>query len=121
MAWQFNQHEPVFLQISNRLRAEILCGKYPPDTQIPSVRQLASEAAVNPNTMQRALSQLEEEGILHSHGTLGRFVTSDVEVLERAREEMRRKTVRMWLEEAKSLNIPTEKIIQYIKEEERKI
>ena len=121
MAWYFNQHEPVFLQIANRLRADILCGKYEPDAQIPSVRQLASEAAVNPNTMQRALSQLEEERILHSHGTLGRFVTSDTEILDRARDEMRRRTVRAWLEEAKYLNIPTEKIIQYIKEEEGKV
>ena len=55
MAWQFNSQEAVFIQIANRLRGDILKGIYPPDSQIPSVRHLATDAAVNPNTMQKAL------------------------------------------------------------------
>ena len=81
MSWQFNRTEAVFLQIEKRLKREILVGKYPPDSQFPSVRQLAAEAAVNPNTMQKALSLLEDEGLLYSKGTLGRFVTNDEETL----------------------------------------
>ena len=117
MAWQFTPHQPVFFQIANRLRGEILGGKYPPEAQIPSVRQLAFEAAVNPNTMQKALSQLEEEGLLCSHGTVGRFVTTDVEVLAVAREKMCREAVREWMLEAKTLGIGKEELIQYIMEE----
>ena len=61
--WKFNSREAVFVQIASRLRGEILRGKYQPDQQIPPVRQLAFEAAVNPNTMQKALTVLEEEGL----------------------------------------------------------
>ena len=65
MPWQFNQTEAVFLQIANRLKREILSGKYAPDEQLPSVRQLAAEAAVNPNTVQKSLTFLEEQGLLN--------------------------------------------------------
>lgn len=120
MAWQLNGSEAVFIQIANRLRYEILSGKYPPDGQIPAVRQLAFEAAVNPNTMQKALTVLEEEGILHSRGTIGRFVTSDSAVLEAAAESVRRRAVRSWLSEASLLGITAEELIKYIKEEGEK-
>ena len=117
MAWQFNQHEPVFLQIANRLRGDILKGEYSFDEQFPSVRQLASVASVNPNTMQKALAHLEEEGILYSKGTVGRFVTSDSEVLGVANEKMRRELVRRIVLEARGAGIDADELINYIKEE----
>lgn len=117
MAWQFNSREAVFLQIAARLRGEILCGKYPPDSQIPPVRQLALEAAVNPNTVQKALAHLEEEGLLHARGTVGRFVTSDPAVLDAARAKMRRDAVRSWLAEAAALGMTRAELIHYIEEE----
>ena len=120
MAWQFNNHDAVFIQIANRLRSEIVCGKYPQGSQIPSVRQLAFEAAVNPNTMQKALACLEQDGLLHTHGTAGRFVTSDTAVFAAVREKLLRDTVRRWLEQAESLNISTDELINYIKEEAKK-
>ena len=116
MAWQFNQHEPVFLQIAARLRGDIIRGEYSPDEQFPSVRQLASAASVNPNTMQKALSYLEEEGILYTKGTAGRFVTSDGEVLRSAGEKMRRDLVKRIVSEAKGAGIGTDELINYIKE-----
>ena len=118
MPWQFNQTEAVFLQIANRLKREILSGKYAPDEQLPSVRQLAAEAAVNPNTVQKSLTFLEEQGLLYTKGTIGRFVTPDLEVIERAREHLRRETVRSWLSQLHELNISTEELIQYIREED---
>ena len=118
MAWQFNHKTPVFSQIADRLMLEILNGTYSPGEQIPTVRQLAFEAAVNPNTVQRALAHLEETGLLYSKGTVGRFVTEELDVLERARARMLRETVRRWLEEASTLGLTAEELIQYIKEEE---
>ncbi len=118
MAWQFNQREPVFIQIADRMRSEILFGKYKCEEQIPSVRQLAFEASVNPNTMQKALATLEEEGLLQTHGTVGRFVTSDAEVLKAASDSVRRKSVRNWLIEAHSLGFTQEELIHYIKKED---
>ena len=121
MPWQLNSREAVYLQIANRLRERILAGEYPPDSQIPSVRQLATEAAVNPNTMQKALLYLEEEGILAAQGTLGRFVTSDIEILEKAKTALKEQAMRDWLAQAKSLGITKEELIAFItKEAERK-
>ena len=117
MAWQFNQHEPVFLQIANRLRGDILCGKYSPDEQFPSVRQLAAEASVNPNTMQKALAYLEDEGILYSKGTVGRFVTVDDEILFSSKEKMRRDLVKKMLCEARAIGMNPEELLKYLKEE----
>ena len=118
MAWQFNGNQAVFVQISDRLRKDIISGKYPPNSQIPSVRQLAFEAAVNPNTMQKALSVLEEEGLLCTHGTVGRFVTSDSDVLENTCDVIRRKKIKELLEEARELGISSDELIEYIKKEE---
>ena len=117
MPWKFNSYEAVFIQIASRLRGEILRGKYLPDQQIPPVRQLAFEAAVNPNTMQKALTLLEDEGLLYSRGTVGRFVTTDTEVLERCREAVRREAVRHWMEEARELGITKEELMNYIEQE----
>ena len=118
--WQFNGRVPVFVQIANRLRADILSGKFTGDTQIPSVRQIASEASVNPNTVQRALTVLEGEGLLHSKGTVGRFVTSDASVLASARDKMKRETVKAILSDAEMLGISAKELIDYIKEESLK-
>lgn len=114
MAWKFNSTEAVFVQIARRLRCDIVCGKYNPDEQIPSVRQLAYDASVNPNTMQKALSLLESEGLLHSKATIGRFITSDTEVLEKARIRMRHDVVKNWLEEARALGITPVELIDCI-------
>ena len=102
MAWQFRGHSPVYRQIVRHIRADILNGRYQPDEQIPPVRQLAMEASVNPNTMQRALSALEDEGLLVSRGTVGRFVTSDEAALERARRTARQDALEKLAEEAQA-------------------
>lgn len=120
MPWQFNNTEAVFLQIADRLRHDIINGIYQPNQQFPPVRQLAAIAAVNPNTMQKALACLEQDGLLHTHGTAGRFVTSDTAVFAAVREKLLRDTVRRWLEQAESLNISTDELINYIKEEAKK-
>lgn len=120
MAWQFNSREAVFIQIANKLRCKIVGGEYPPGEQIPSVRQLAFEAAVNPNTMQKALTVLEEEGLLIARGTVGRFVTSDEAVLSAAGNKMRRETVKGWIAEARMIGLSAEEMIEYIKEESAK-
>ena len=118
LSWQFNRTEAVFLQIEKRLKREILVGKYPPDSQFPSVRQLAAEVAVNPNTMQKALLLLENEGLLYSKGTLGRFVTSDAQTLRNAKDEMQKEVVTTLLAQARELGISGKELIEYIEMEE---
>ena len=120
MAWNFNGTETVSLQIARILRDDILSGKYQPGVQVPPVRQIAQDAAVNPNTVQKALTMLENEGLLCSNGTIGRFVTSDIGVIESAKEKIRREYILKWLSEAKSLGISTAEMIEYIKKEDEK-
>ena len=119
MAWTFNQKEAVYLQIADRLRRDVLSGRYPPDGQIPTVRQLAFEAAVNPNPVQKALLLLEEEGLLYAKGTLGRFVTSDERVLQQTAEQVRSGVIREWLSQARQWGMTTDEIIQYIQKEDK--
>ena len=116
MPWKFNGTQAVFVQIADRLRRDIVNSVYPPSEQIPPVRQLAFDASVNPNTMQRALTLLEEEGLLVSRGTVGRFVTSDGAVIDRARKKICADTVERFCVEARGLGISYTELIEYIKE-----
>ena len=112
MAWHFTSRAPVYLQIVSRIRADILSGVYQADQQIPSVRQLAFEAGVNPNTMQRAFSVLEEEQLFVTRGTMGRFITADTDVLNSARETLRRETIALLVEEARAAGISPDELIE---------
>ena len=117
MAWSFDKHTPVYLQIADRIRSGIISGEYPPKSQIPSVRQLALTAAVNPNTVQRALAELETEGLLHSLGTTGRFVTDDPKLLEVARCQAAKKLISSFFDQAKQISLTKQEIINLMEEE----
>ncbi len=117
MAWKFNRNAPLFLQIADRIRGDILRGVYAPDEQIKAVRQIAVEVAVNPNTVQKSLTLLEEEGLLYTKGTAGRFVTSDVGILSRTRARVAREMAHHICEEAEALGLSRDKLIDYIKKE----
>ena len=86
MNWKFSSELPVYLQIMDEIRGAVLSGEYLPGGKIPSVRDLAAQARVNPNTIQHALHLLEQEGLLSAHGTNGRFVTDDEQVLQELRQ-----------------------------------
>ena len=115
MAWQFTSRAPVYLQIVSRIRADILSGVYSPDQQIPSVRQLAFEAGVNPNTMQKAFTVLEAEQLFVTRGTVGRFITTDTNTLNEARQILRRETIGRLVEEAAAVGISPEELIEGIR------
>lgn len=116
MAWSFSSDRPVYLQIADRIIKSVLSGEYLPGEQIPTVRQLALEAAVNPNTVQRAFAELEYEGIIISKGTLGRFVTEDTKVVEICRKKMAQQLVKNFLENMEQLSISKEQAIAMIEE-----
>ena len=81
MNWKFTADRPVYQQIMEAVRGSVLKGELKPGQKVPSVRDLAAEAKVNPNTMQRALTELEREGLLVGGGTSGRTVTTDEAIL----------------------------------------
>ena len=87
MNWKFVGDRPVYQQIMALIRGGILTGELSPGQKIPSVRDLAAQAQVNPNTVQRALTELEREGLLVSGGTSGRRVTEEEARLEEMKEQ----------------------------------
>lgn len=116
MAWTFSGDRPVYLQISERIIMSVLSGKYGAGEQIPSVRQLALEAAVNPNTVQHAFSELENEGIIVSKGTMGRYVTDDTAVIEGCRQRFAENLVKELISKATELSVSKEKLIEMLEE-----
>jgi len=88
MTWSFAPDRPIYLQLQEQIKLSIVSGREPPGGKLPAVRDLAEAAAVNPNTVQRALMELEREGLVHAHRTSGRFVTEDSMVIEKAKNEM---------------------------------
>ena len=88
MNWKFSGDRPIYQQIMENIRGSVLRGELPPGGKIPSVRDLAAQAQVNPNTMQRAMTELEREGLLVSGGTSGRTVTTNLEVLSDMKEQI---------------------------------
>lgn len=116
MAWSFLQNSPVYLQIAERITGWIISGEYAPGEQLPSVRQLALEAAVNPNTVQHAYTELEDEGIIESRGTMGRYVTEDAEVVERCRRQLILRLVEDFTQNLSRMSVSKEQIISMIEE-----
>ena len=88
MNWKFAGDRPVYQQIMENIRGAVLRGELPPGGRVPSVRELAAEAGVNPNTMQRALAEMEREGLMFTNRTSGRYVTEDREMIGKVREEI---------------------------------
>lgn len=111
MAWDFNDNAPIYMQIVNGLQREIASGAYAPGTRLPSVRDLALEAGVNPNTMQRALAELERRGLVNAQRTAGRFVTEDTAALADLRKEMSNTIVEEFYRKMQELGVSSEEIL----------
>ena len=103
MSEQFDSSRPIYAQLVERLKARILAGTYPPGGHLDSVRDLAAAAGVNPNTMQRALAQLEAEGLVRTERTSGRFVTEDIDLIEQLRASAARNIAADFLEKMRSI------------------
>ena len=117
MAWSFSADRPVYIQISERIKRLVLSGEYKPGEQIPSVRQLALEAAVNPNTIQHAFTELESNGLIISKNTVGRFVTNDEAIIEECRNDLAKSIAKDFIKNMSHLSITPEQAIKIIEEE----
>ena len=87
MAWTLQSDRPIYAQLVERLKTEIVSGVYPPGRRLPSVRELAATASVNPNTMQKAFAELERTGLIITMRTSGRVVTEDTAMINETRRE----------------------------------
>jgi DNA-binding transcriptional regulator YhcF (GntR family) len=114
MSWTLQNDRPVYLQLIEQIKLRILSGVYPSGEHFPSVRELAAEAAVNPNTMQKALASLEQEGLLVSSRTSGRTVTTDQSLIRTLREESAEKNYRQFYLALVELGYTEDEIKDYI-------
>lgn len=116
MPWNLDSSQPIYLQIIERVQMDIITGRYQPGDKLPSVRDLAQEAAVNPNTMQKALSELERSGLIYSQRTSGRFITEDKELIHQMKKELAAAEVSAFVAHMKQLGITPEEIRQLLAE-----
>ena len=99
MTWTFDNNRPIYLQIVERLKLEIVARELSAGDKLPSVRDLAQTAGVNPNTIQRALSELESQGLVFSRRTSGRFVTEDQTLIDQSRQELSQTELHTFVEQ----------------------
>ena len=117
MPWNLDNDKPIFIQLVERMQNDILSGQYKPGQKFPSVRELAMDAGVNPNTMQKALQELERTGLIITNRTYGRFVTEDLNAINNANQDTIKKTVKRFISDMEALDVRGNDIIVAVKGE----
>ena len=118
MEWKFRSDLPIYSQLVDQIKLGIVSGSLLPGERLMSVRDMATEAGVNPNTMQRALQELERDGMVYSQRTAGRFVTEDMRVIEHTKKQFAEEQIRSFLEAMGKLGYRREEIISLLEEKE---
>lgn len=111
MAWNLDSDRPIFVQIVERIQTDIVSGRYKPGDKLPSVRDLAAEASVNPNTMQKAFTELERTGLVYSKRTSGRFITEDEHMIEQLKASLATEKIEQFLELMRQLGYNNNEIL----------
>lgn len=110
MAWELEADRPIYAQLVERIQMQIVSGYYPAGGKLPSVRELAAIAAVNPNTMQKAFAELERNGLIVTQRTNGRNVTEDTELIETVRRNLAGELLQTFFSKMKELGYTKEQI-----------
>ena len=116
MAWDLSGERPIYIQLVERISRQIASGAYKPGDKFPSVRELALEAAVNPNTMQRAMAALEADGLLITSRTSGRTVTEDMTLIESVKKNIAVSEYNNFYNSMKELGYSDDEILRFVKE-----
>ena len=116
MVWKFNDEQPIYQQIISQIKERIVAGEWKAGSKLKSVRELALEAGVNPNTMQKALAELEREGFVYSKRTSGRFVTDNKELIENERKNLVKDNVKKTLDTLINLGYTNDEILSLVEE-----
>lgn len=114
MSWTLDNDRPIYLQLMERIQRDIIAGVYQPGDKLPSVRDLALEAAVNPNTMQKALSELERSGLVYSQRTSGRFITEDTEMLTQMKKELATEHIQEFFQKMEQLGFSRAELLTVV-------
>ena len=116
MSWHFAGDRPIHTQLVERIQLKILSGEYAPGQKLPAIREFSAEAAVNPNTLQRAFEELERRGLVYTQRTAGRFISEEPELIAKLRRQYAEEAVRAFLNQTQSLGYNTGEIVALIKE-----
>ena len=116
MNWHFNSDMPIYTQLISQIKFAIVSGELPPGERMSTVRDLASEAGVNPNTMQRAFQELEREGLVFSQRSSGRFVTEDVSIIEKAKMALAQEHISKFISSMERLGYDRAEIIALLED-----
>lgn len=116
MAWKLTSDRPIYIQLVEKLQFDIITGIYRLGQKLPSVRDLASEASVNPNTMQKALTELERSGLVYTQRTAGRFVTDDQTLVRRISRELAVSHIREFICTMRQFGMDDHEILHLIQE-----
>lgn len=114
MDWNFENDRPIYIQLVEKLKLAIVAGEYSAGDRLPSVRDLAIEIKANPNTVQRALVDLEQTGLIYTQRTNGKFVTEDKELVQKIREELAEEAFYKFQENMRQLGFQEDEIRQYL-------
>ena len=116
MEFNFDNERPIYIQLVELIRIEIVSGKFKKGERIPSVRELALMMKVNPNTMQKALNELENQKLIYTERTNGKFVTEDEELIENIKKVLAKEKVNNYLDSMNSIGISFEESLKYLQE-----
>lgn len=116
MPWELDNERPIYLQLMERIQRDIIAGIYKSGDKLPSVRDLALNASVNPNTMQKALSELERSGLVYSQRTSGRFITEDTDMIKELKRKEAASHVLAFFEKMRQLGFQDEEILILIQD-----
>ena len=114
MSWDLKSDRPIYTQLIEQIELKIFSGVYLPGSRLPSVRDMAQEASVNPNTMQRAFTKLEEDGLIITHRTNGRFITEDAEMVKQARNKVAKEQISEFIEKMRLLGFEKQETLVLI-------
>lgn len=116
MTWEFKSDRPIYSQLMDHIQIRIVSGQYKPGEKLPSVRELASEASVNPNTMQKALTELERSGLLYTVRTSGRFITEDSKMIDEMKCNLAKEEIFAFLKKMEEIGFTKEEAVKTIEE-----
>ena len=114
MTWHFDADRPIYKQLREQILLQIVSGAYQPGAKLPGVRDLAAEASVNPNTLQKALADLERDGLVYTQRTSGRFVTEDEKMILQAKNELANEQIELFLQNMAGIGFTREETIALI-------
>ena len=113
----FNKNTPIYIQIEDQIKLDIITNKYKPGEKIKSVREFALELKINPNTINRALLELEEQGLIITQRTSGKYITENKKIIEKEKNKLINKKLEEFMNDMKELEIDKNKIIEMIEKE----